>query len=93
MRAVVLVFLADAVTFALAVAVFGVPIEAESNPTMVAAYLAAGLAGVVVWKAFLLGLVLAALSRIRTRSRRPGILVAYAITLAGAASNIVAILR
>lgn len=93
MRAVVAAFLADAITFAVAIVVFRIPIGAELNPTMVAAYLAAGLAGVVVWKAVLLVALVGAILRVRTRPRRIAILLAWSISLFGAASNVVAILR
>lgn len=83
----------DLATFVLAVGVVGVPIAAESNPTMTAAYLAAGFVGVGLWKAFLASVLVLLVRRLRDRSPRPGILVAYALGLVGAASNVVAVLR
>lgn len=93
MKAILAANGADLATFALAVGVVGIPISAESNPTMTAAYLAAGLLGVAVWKASLTATLVLLVGRVRSRSRRVPILVAYAIGLVGAASNVVAILR
>ncbi len=89
MRAIAAAHAADLLTFLLAVAV-GVPIQQELNPTMLAAYAAAGFLGVIGWKLLLAGTVLLLVRRIRTRRRSPGVLVGYALGLVGAASNVVA---
>jgi hypothetical protein len=83
---------ADLLTFSFAIAVVGIPISAELNPTMVAAYTAAGLAGVALWKGGLVALIALLVGRIRTRSRRPAVLVAYALGLVGTASNVVTVM-
>lgn len=93
MKAILVAHGADLATFALAVGVIGIPIAAESNPTMTAAYLAAGLVGVALWKTVLVGALVVLVRRVETRPRRPAILLAYAIGLVGAASNVVAVFR
>lgn len=93
MRAILAANGADLATFALAIGLVGLPIELESNPAMVAAYAGAGLAGVALLKLGLVAIELGLVRRIRTRSRRPARLLAYALGLAGAASNVVAIVR
>ena len=92
MRAIAAAHAADLLTFSLAVAILGVPVQQELNPTMVAAYAAAGLAGVMAWKVLLAGTILLLVGRIRTRRRAPGVLLGYALGLVGAASNVVAAL-
>ena len=93
MRAVVAAHLADLATFIVAVGIAGVPIGAESNPTMVAAYRIAGLIGVAAWKLLLLSGLVLLIRRVTTRSRRPVILIPYALGLAAVASNLTAIVR
>lgn len=93
MRALVAAHAADLLTFTLAIALFRIPIGAELNPTMVSAYLAGGLLGVTLWKGALAAGLVFLVRRIRTRSRRPGVLLGYTFGLVGAASNVVTILH
>lgn len=93
MTAVLAAQAADFVTFAIAVGIAGVAITAESNPSMTLAYTTAGLIGVAVLKTTLAATMVGLIHRITTRPRRPARLVAYALGLAGAASNLVALAR
>lgn len=93
MKAILAAHGLDLVTFSIAVGLAGVPVAREANPTMVAAYLVAGLAGVAVWKALLAGTLVLLVHRVRTRPRRIAVLLGYAIGLVGTASNVVAIVR
>lgn len=92
MKAILAAHGADLVTFSIAVGLVGIPVSREANPTMVAAYLAAGLAGVAAWKTLLAATLLLLVRRVRTRPRRIAVLLGYSLGLVGAASNVVALL-
>lgn len=92
MTAILAAHLWDLATFMLAIGLVGVPIEQERNPTMVAAFMAAGLVGVAAWKLALVGAIAGLIRLIKTRPRRPGIIIGVALGLVGASSNVAAIL-
>ena len=80
---------ADLVTFAAAVPLVG--IGAEQNPIMAAAYIAGGLAIVVLLKALCTVAILAALARIRRRPlRRLTAVFASSVALLGVLGNVTA---
>lgn len=83
----------DIVTFALAVGLCGVPIEAESNPLMAAAFAWGGFAGVAALKLAFTALLIALMARVTSRSIWPPFLLGYGISILGAASNLAAIHR
>lgn len=93
MKAILAAHSADLVTFSLAVGLLGIPIGQEENPTMVAAYLFAGLVGVAAWKLLLAATLVLLVRRVDTRPRRIAVLLGYAGGLVGTAANVVAMIR
>ena len=81
----------DMLTFWAALAVYGVPIQAESNPLMVGSYVTGGFLLVAATKLTLVAAMVALLAKVRTRNLLPAFLGVCLFGLIGAAANIHAI--
>ena len=81
----------DLATFWMALALYGVPLEAERNILMVGAYGIGGFGMVAATEVALVAVAVSLLARITTRPVWPIFLLFYAFGLLGMAENLLAI--
>jgi uncharacterized membrane protein len=89
--AIVAAHLLDFGTFMLAIEFYGIPISAERNAPMAAAYNFGGMLLVLAQKAALISIALYLLNRVREKPLWPPFLLIYGLGLLGTTANMLVI--